>query len=163
MSLKNYLKRIFQKVKAQLIVVFLLYMVMPYAYYYIFQLFLYLASFSHFFCLEILRLYFKEKLEELSTIIAAEYEDGCESQIYGHQLSQEGKISPGMDNMDIDSSYHVTVISSNNSLVKSIGKVVHDLRTLGFTSLTEDAYASAIFFLLKVSVLLLKSITSILY
>ncbi|KAL5973077.1 anaphase-promoting complex subunit 2 [Asimina triloba] len=39
-----------------------------------------------------------------------------------------------------------------NVLVRNIGKVVLELRSLGFTSMTEDAYASAIFLLLKTKV-----------
>lgn len=53
--------------------------------------------------------------------------------------------------MDIDESYHERTFSGSNNLVKNIGKAVSELRSLGFTSMTEDAYASAIFSLLKVS------------
>lgn len=52
--------------------------------------------------------------------------------------------------MDIDETHHQKVILRNNKLVKNIGEVVRDLRNLGFTSMAEDAYASAIFLLLKV-------------
>ncbi|KAJ6794959.1 anaphase-promoting complex subunit 2 [Iris pallida] len=96
---------------------------------------------------EILRLYFKKKLEELSTLMTGDYEDG--SQIDDNDFDNVSKSSPGIGEMDIDGSCRMPVISSNNSLIKSIGKVVRDLRSLGFTSLTEDAYASAIFLLLK--------------
>ncbi|XP_038994236.1 anaphase-promoting complex subunit 2-like isoform X1 [Hibiscus syriacus] len=54
--------------------------------------------------------------------------------------------------MDIDECYSQDKFSENNKLVKNIGKVVCDLRNLGFTSMTEDAYASAIFMLLKAKV-----------
>uniref|UniRef100_A0A803R9P9 Anaphase-promoting complex subunit 2 n=2 Tax=Cannabis sativa TaxID=3483 RepID=A0A803R9P9_CANSA len=54
--------------------------------------------------------------------------------------------------MEIDDSSGHGRFSENNKLVKNIGKVVCDLRNLGFTSMTEDAYASAIFFLLKAKV-----------
>ncbi|XP_033146493.1 anaphase-promoting complex subunit 2 isoform X1 [Brassica rapa] len=78
---------------------------------------------------EILHCYFKEKLEELSTIMD---EDDAQ------QLE-----SDGMD-LDVDEGY-----SRHDEFVKNIGKVVCDLRSLGFTSMAENAYASAIFLLLK--------------
>ncbi|KAI3936756.1 hypothetical protein MKW92_019203 [Papaver armeniacum] len=84
---------------------------------------------------EILRLYFKERLEELSTMMSGEYEDGN-----------------AKDDMDVDETFREKKISENNKLVRNIGKVVRDLRGLGFTSMTEDAYASAIFLLLKSTV-----------
>ncbi|KAI3987672.1 hypothetical protein MKX01_028406 [Papaver californicum] len=84
---------------------------------------------------EILRLYFKERLEELSTMMSGEYEDGN-----------------AKDVMDVDETFREKKISENNKLVRNIGKVVRDLRGLGFTSMTEDAYASAIFLLLKSTV-----------
>lgn len=52
--------------------------------------------------------------------------------------------------MDVDEFYQRRKFLENNKLVKNIGKVVRDLRNLGFTSMAEDAYASAIFLLLKV-------------
>ncbi|PPR96224.1 hypothetical protein GOBAR_AA24451 [Gossypium barbadense] len=54
--------------------------------------------------------------------------------------------------MDIDECYSQDKFSENSKLVRNIGKVVRDLRNLGFTSMTEDAYASAIFMLLKAKV-----------
>lgn len=51
--------------------------------------------------------------------------------------------------MDIDGGLHGDC--SENKMVKNIGKVVRDLRGLGFISMAEDAYASAIFLLLKVN------------
>ncbi|GJW91142.1 hypothetical protein Tco_0168695 [Tanacetum coccineum] len=69
---------------------------------------------------EVLHQYFKRRLEELSTIKAGDNEDN-----YNHKKTLE------------------------NKLVRNIGMVVHNLRNLAFTSMTEDAYASAIFFLLK--------------
>lgn len=48
--------------------------------------------------------------------------------------------------------YHMdTSMCECNGLVMQIGKVVSDLRSLGFTSMAEDAYSFAIFLLLKVS------------
>ncbi|KAI3983153.1 hypothetical protein MKX01_030875 [Papaver californicum] len=84
---------------------------------------------------KILRLYFKERLEELSTMMSGEYEDGN-----------------AKDDMDVDETFPEKKISENNKLVRNIGKVVRDLRGLGFTSMTEDTYASAIFLLLKSTV-----------
>ncbi|KAL3631183.1 anaphase-promoting complex subunit 2 [Castilleja foliolosa] len=75
---------------------------------------------------DVLHWYFKRRLEELSEIMAA----SCE-----------------YDQMDIDGP-----VLGNNKLIRKIGEVVRDLRSLGFTSLAEDAYASAIFLLLKAKV-----------
>nr|GEV14006.1 anaphase-promoting complex subunit 2 isoform X1 [Tanacetum cinerariifolium] len=52
--------------------------------------------------------------------------------------------------MDIDGSYYQKK-TLENKLVRNIGMVVHNLRNLRFTSMTEDAY-SAIFLLLKAKV-----------
>lgn len=49
--------------------------------------------------------------------------------------------------MDVDQGF-----SRHDDLVKNIGKVVRDLRCIGFTSMAENAYASAIFLLLKAKV-----------
>nr|XP_029118458.1 anaphase-promoting complex subunit 2 isoform X2 [Elaeis guineensis] len=94
---------------------------------------------------EVLRFYFKKKLEELSTMMDEDYEDGHRFPID----DQKNKSNLAIGNMDVDGSNHETVFLRNNSLVKNIGAVVRDLRSLGFTSMTEDAYASAIFSLLK--------------
>lgn len=66
-------------------------------------------------------------------------------------LDEKNKLAYRSGEMDIDECYHQVRFSENNKLVKNIGKVVRDLRNLGFTSMTEDAYASVIFLLLKVS------------
>ena len=100
--------------------------------------------------LDMLDWYFKERLEELSTIMA-----GDESEIQdedGMGLDERTKVSYGTGQMEIDDSSIQGRFSENNKLVKNIGKVVRDLRNLGFTSMTEDAYASAIFLLLKVKI-----------
>ncbi|MCL7036355.1 hypothetical protein MKW94_014974 [Papaver nudicaule] len=99
---------------------------------------------------EILRLYFKEKLEELSTMMSGEYEDGNVKD--DMDLDGRTKLSFRGGDMDVDETFHEKKISENNKLVRNIGKVVRDLRGLGFTSMTEDAYASAIFLLLKSTV-----------
>ncbi|KAJ1271596.1 hypothetical protein BS78_06G139500 [Paspalum vaginatum] len=84
---------------------------------------------------EILNVYFKKKLEELNTIMAGSYES-----------DQLGNHEPYWDSgMDIDG----PEVSESSYLIKNIGKVVRDLRCLGFTSMTEDAYSSAIIWLLK--------------
>ncbi|XXG65538.1 hypothetical protein AAC387_Pa05g3213 [Persea americana] len=100
---------------------------------------------------EILRLYFKESLEELSTMMAEEYEGGNEIQGEGNFDLDEGKSLTKIE-VDVDKRYYEMNIVRNTKLVRNIGKVVRDLRSLGFTSMTEDAYASAIFFLLKTKV-----------
>ena len=53
--------------------------------------------------------------------------------------------------MDVDGCHHQRGFSEKNKLVKNIGMVVRNLRSLGLTSMVEDAYASAIYFLLKVT------------
>lgn len=75
----------------------------------------------------------------------------------GHRFEiddQKSKSNLAIGEMDVDGSNRETIVLKNNSLVKNIGAVVHDLRGLGFASMTEDAYASAIFSLLKVSITL---------
>lgn len=103
--------------------------------------------------LGILRSYFKEKLEELSNMMAVgPEEDGCEFQFSNNGLGQPSQRPIGVGEMDIDTCYHGSTFAKNNTLVNNIGKVVCDLRNLGFTSMTEDAYASSILLLLKVSI-----------
>nr|GEW91696.1 hypothetical protein [Tanacetum cinerariifolium] len=80
---------------------------------------------------EVLHGYFKGRLEELSTIIAGDEEDTY----VNHSR-----------NMDINRSYNY------KKTLENIGMVVYNLRNLRFTSMTEDAYAFAIFLLLKAKV-----------
>ncbi|KAL5721544.1 anaphase-promoting complex subunit 2 [Ranunculus cassubicifolius] len=102
---------------------------------------------------EILRFYFKEKLEELSTMMSGDYDDVNECQDQdGMDIDERTKHSSRVGEMDIDETHRGKRLSENNKLVKNIGKVVRDLRSLGFTSMTEDAYASSIFLLLKTKV-----------
>ncbi|KAL5553745.1 hypothetical protein UlMin_041146 [Ulmus minor] len=101
---------------------------------------------------EILHWYFKGRLEELSTIMAGELNDDGDDEIQhndGMGSNKRSRQSYGVGQMEIDESSLQGRFSENNKLVKNIGKVVRDLRNLGFTSMTEDAYASAIFLLLK--------------
>lgn len=106
---------------------------------------------SHLVSLEILRLYFKERLEELSTMMAGEYEGGIEIQGKGNiDLDERGSLTK-IGELDVDKRYCETNAVRTTKLVRNIGKVVRDLRSLGFTSMTEDAYAFAIFLLLKAS------------
>ncbi|WOL00414.1 hypothetical protein Cni_G09127 [Canna indica] len=94
---------------------------------------------------EILRMYFKGKLEELSNMMAVDHEeDACE-----FQRSQGSQRSSKVGEMDIDTYNHGPNFAKDSTLVYNIGKVVRDLRSLGFTSMTEDAYASSILLLLK--------------
>lgn len=92
---------------------------------------------------EILNVYFKKKLEELNIIMAGSYES---DQLGNHELFESSNASDWHSGMDIDGQD----VSESSCLVKNIGKVVRDLRCLGFTSMTEDAYSSAIIWLLKV-------------
>lgn len=86
-----------------------------------------------------------------------ELEDKNESQDKDDMdLDEKGKHRTG--EMDIDESYSHGKFLEKNKLVKHIGKVVRDLRSLGFTSMTENAYASAIFSLLKVCTLFIMHI-----
>ncbi|KAE8023227.1 hypothetical protein FH972_008953 [Carpinus fangiana] len=102
---------------------------------------------------EILHWYFKGRLEELSTIMAGELNGDNESQEKDDMdLDEKNKLAYRTGEMDIDECYLQVRFSENNKLVKNIGKVVRDLRNLGFTSMTEDAYASVIFLLLKAKV-----------
>ena len=66
-------------------------------------------------------------------------------------LDEKVKICNNDGEMDVDVCYSDCRFSENSKMVNSIGKVVLDLKSLGFTSMAEDAYASAIFLLLKVS------------
>ncbi|TVU01173.1 hypothetical protein EJB05_53386 [Eragrostis curvula] len=93
---------------------------------------------------EILNFYFKKKLEELNNVVAGSYDS---DQLGDNDLVEKSNTSTLHSGMDIDG--QETVISESSYLVKNIGKVVRDLRCLGFTSMTEDAYSSAIIWLLK--------------
>lgn len=96
--------------------------------------------------LEILHWYFKERLEELSAIMDGdgieEQEDDC--------MDLDEKLRYKNGEMDVDEGYSQRKRLGHDKLVKNIGKVVRDLRSIGFTSMAENAYASAIFLLLKV-------------
>lgn len=94
--------------------------------------------------LEILHWYFKGRLEELNSIIDGELEAEDDMDL-DERTSRTGE-------MDVDECYNLEKCSEKNKLVKQIGKIVRDLRSLGFTSMTENAYASAIFSLLKVGI-----------
>ncbi|KAI3816668.1 hypothetical protein L1987_16371 [Smallanthus sonchifolius] len=89
---------------------------------------------------EILHSYFKGRLEELSTIMVGDYDDD-------NELQDNNRPT----NMDIDGTYDPKK-TLENKLVRNIGMVVHNLKNLGFTSMTEDAYASTIFLLLQAKV-----------
>jgi anaphase-promoting complex subunit 2 len=66
-------------------------------------------------------------------------------------LDEKVKICNNDGEMDVDVCYNDRRFLENSKMVNNIGKVVLDLKSLGFTSMAEDAYASAIFLLLKVS------------
>ncbi|KAL1806313.1 hypothetical protein ACET3Z_029381 [Daucus carota] len=102
---------------------------------------------------QILHWYFKGRLEELNTSLDEEYQDLDRLQDdEDMDLDSKEKFFNEKSDMGSDKSYPQGKLLENNNLVKNIGKVVHDLRSLGFTSLAEDAYASAIFMLLKAKV-----------
>ncbi|KAK4263480.1 hypothetical protein QN277_028879 [Acacia crassicarpa] len=100
----------------------------------------------------ILHWYFKRRLEELSTIMDEECNEDSSQSKDDMDLDEKGKICTKVGAMDVDDCYKQRMFSENSRLVKNIGKVVLDLRSLGFTSMAEDAYASAIFLLLKAKV-----------
>ncbi|XP_050372701.1 anaphase-promoting complex subunit 2 isoform X2 [Argentina anserina] len=86
---------------------------------------------------EILKWYFKGRLEELSSVMAGDE-------------PRDDEDGDDRDDMELDECYpQGRLFGNDNKLVNNIGRVVHDLRSLGFTSMTEDAYASAIFLFLK--------------
>ncbi|KAF2290080.1 hypothetical protein GH714_001802 [Hevea brasiliensis] len=102
---------------------------------------------------EILHWYFKGRLEELSTIMEGEFNgDGDTPDKDDMDLDEKSKLSCRNGEMEIDECFLEGRFTENNKLVKNIGKIVRDLRNLGFTSMTEDAYASAVFLLLKAKV-----------
>uniref|UniRef100_A0A7N0T7N4 Cullin family profile domain-containing protein n=3 Tax=Kalanchoe fedtschenkoi TaxID=63787 RepID=A0A7N0T7N4_KALFE len=93
---------------------------------------------------EILQCCFKKWLEELSTLLTEEMDaDDMEEEMDVDHQSNPVERAGEMD-IDITNKSEKT-----HKLVRNIGKVVRDLRGLGFTSMAEDAYASAIFSLLK--------------
>ncbi|KAF8103771.1 hypothetical protein N665_0185s0043 [Sinapis alba] len=96
---------------------------------------------------EILHWYFKEKLEELSAIMNEEEEEEEQLESDDGMDLDDKKLRSKIGDMDVDQGF-----SRHDELVKSIGKVVRDLRSIGFTSMAENAYASAIFLLLKAKV-----------
>ncbi|KAJ8433259.1 hypothetical protein Cgig2_023211 [Carnegiea gigantea] len=98
----------------------------------------------------ILHQYFKGRLEELSTLMdgSCQNDDGFHDK-ENMDLDDRFKSLSGGGAMDIDEDYQPKKLSENSLSVKNIGKVVQHLRSLGLTSMTEDAYASAIFLLLK--------------
>lgn len=105
--------------------------------------------------LEILHWYFKGRLEELNTSLGGEYQEISESQDKDDMdLDDKCKLPNRTGDMETVGCYPQGRLLENNNLVKNIGKVVHDLRSVGFTSMAEDAYASAIFMLLKVNIFL---------
>lgn len=102
---------------------------------------------------DLLHWYFKGKLEELSAIMAGELNEDYKSQCKDDmELDGKGRISSKSGQKDFNECYQLEKFSNIHKLVKNIGKVVLDLRSLGFTSMAEDAYASAIFSLLKAKV-----------
>ncbi|XP_021747051.1 anaphase-promoting complex subunit 2-like isoform X1 [Chenopodium quinoa] len=96
----------------------------------------------------ILNQYFKRRLEELSTLMDGGFQEVLHDK-ENMDLDEKRKSFSGVGEMDIDEHHNRKKLSENSLLVKNIGKVVQDLRSFGFTSMTEDAYASAIFLLLK--------------
>lgn len=102
--------------------------------------------------LEVLHWYFKGRLEELSTFMEDDGDNEDEVRFEDvMDVDGMGKLASQSGDMDVDGGPQIKRFSENNKLVKNIGMVVRNLRSIGLTSMAEDAYASAIFFLLKVS------------
>ncbi|CAN6479061.1 unnamed protein product [Victoria cruziana] len=116
-----------------------------------------------FFWLVFLHGYFKRRLEVLVTMMTDDDQDSSTMDIGFSTDKQFGSKSRGVDEMDVDESNETATRSSKNRLVRTIGKVVTNLRSLGFASMTEDAYASAIFLLLKHSKLIDSFISALRY
>ncbi|CAM9002041.1 unnamed protein product [Rhodiola kirilowii] len=100
---------------------------------------------------EILLRCFKKWLEELSMYMtegmdAADFEEEEDDEM---NLDLKSSLAKKTGEMDID---RVCNPEKTQKLITNIGRVVRDLRGLGFTSMSEDAYASAIFSLLKAKV-----------
>ncbi|KAK2633063.1 hypothetical protein EUGRSUZ_L00684 [Eucalyptus grandis] len=85
--------------------------------------------------LDILHWYFKRKLEEISTMM----DDSPDKD--DMDLDDKSTCVKAGE-MDIDEGHHQGKFL--DEVVKNIGKVVRDLRGLGFAPMTKDAYASAI-------------------
>ncbi|KAK2381619.1 anaphase-promoting complex subunit [Trifolium repens] len=100
----------------------------------------------------ILRWYFKRRLEELRTTMDGEVADDIPLSKDAMDLDENVKIRNNVGDMDVDVCYRDRHFSQNSKMVNNIGKVVLHLKSLGFTSMAEDAYASAIFLLLKAKV-----------
>ncbi|KAI4373861.1 hypothetical protein MLD38_011927 [Melastoma candidum] len=94
---------------------------------------------------DILHWYFKRRLEEISAMM----DDDCSGKD-SMDLDESAVFSLESGDMDIDGEQRGK--SLDGRWVTNIGKVVRDLRSLGFLSMTEDAYASAIFMLLNAKV-----------
>ncbi|XP_027096892.1 anaphase-promoting complex subunit 2 isoform X1 [Coffea arabica] len=102
---------------------------------------------------EILHWYFKGRLEELSTIMEEDDENENEHKVQDDMdVDEKRQLVSRSGDMDVDGCHHQRGFSEKNKLVKNIGMVVRNLRSLGLTSMVEDAYASAIYFLLKAKV-----------
>jgi len=119
----------------------------------------------HFIPLVILHWYFKRRLEKLHTSITmdGEFTDDVSQNKDDMDLDEQGKICNKDGEMDVNECYNDRRLSENSKMVKNIGKVVIDLKSLGFTSMAEDAYASAIFLLLKVSMFMKFRFSSVSY
>ncbi|KAG9146918.1 hypothetical protein Leryth_021563 [Lithospermum erythrorhizon] len=100
---------------------------------------------------DLLHWYFKGQLETLSSLMEGGGDDD-DLPAEDMDIDERSKYSCRNSDMDIDECHPSGKISENNKLVKSIGMVVRNLRNVGFTSMAEDAYASAIFCLLKAKV-----------
>ncbi|KAJ7961843.1 Anaphase promoting complex subunit 2 [Quillaja saponaria] len=92
-------------------------------------------------------------LKELSTIMAGEFKEDVSQHKGDVDIDEKGKISNRDGEMDIDECYNHGTFSENNRLVENIRKIVLDLKSLGFTSMLKDAYASVIFLLLNLNIL----------
>ncbi|KAH9321998.1 hypothetical protein KI387_016637, partial [Taxus chinensis] len=108
---------------------------------------------------EILHLYFKARLEEFTESVEKKTEEtnqGDSTEDNEMETIQNGS-SGLIDEMEVDDSNESETCSEyceviDKGWISKVGRVMHNLRELGFTSMTEEAYASAIFSLLKTKV-----------
>eukprot|EP01018_Ginkgo_biloba_P025515 Gb_09164 [translate_table: standard] len=105
---------------------------------------------------EVLHLYFKARLEEFTaTVEKKDKESNIGDCIENSEMETMQKSSDSSDEMEVDDANEPETACtelSGDTWVSKVGCVVHNLRELGFTAMTEDAYASAIFSLLKTKV-----------
>lgn len=108
---------------------------------------------------EVLHLYFKARLEEFRVAVEKKKKERNPKDFIDDNETETVKSgSSGLiDEMEVDDLNGLEADSEccegiDNIWISKVGHVVHNLKELGFTAMTEDAYASAIFSLLNARV-----------